>query len=229
MTKQETIIKIAIVDDDIITTSLLKDFFETSSNIKVLYTANSGNHFLKKWKEEEILPDIVLLDLRMKNGTGLDVLEKLSDEKQEIKTIVISSHYKASYTGQMLKLGCDAFLPKEMGPEELVEIICEVFEKGHYFLQEQIEGLRKQVATKSPKLYLNSKDGLSSRELEVLEMLCQQLTTKEIGDKMYISPKTVEAHKSNLLVKTGVKNSVGLIIYAIQNKLVNPDNLILLN
>ena len=229
MEKQNEIIKIVIVDDDVMIASLLRGFFESVNTIEVLYTANSGNQFLEKLEEHKVLPDIILLDLRMKNGTGLEVLEKLSKMEQKIKTIVMSSHYNPSYMGQMLKLGCDAFLHKENEPEELVEIIHEVYEKGHYFSQEQIESLRKQVTTKSPRLNVNSKDSLSSRELEVLEMLCQQRTTKGIADKMFVSPKTVEAHKSNLLVKTGVKNSVGLIIYAIQNKLVDPNNLVLLN
>lgn len=229
MEKQDAVIKIVIVDDDMMIASLLRGFFEGINTIEVLYTANGGNPFLEKLETNEIFPDIILLDLRMKNGTGIEVLEKLSKMEPRIKTIVMSSHYNPSYMGQMLRLGCDAFLPKENEPEELVEIIHEVHEKGHYFSQEQIESLRKQVGTKSPKLHVNSKDGLSSRELEVLEMLCQQRTTKGIADKMFVSPKTVEAHKSNLLVKTGVKNSVGLIIYAIQNKLVDPNNLILLN
>ncbi|PKH49391.1 DNA-binding response regulator [Tenacibaculum sp. Bg11-29] len=229
MKRQTPIIQIAIVDDDIMVSTLLRDFFERNSTIKTLYIANSGNQFLEEFGNNVTIPDVVLLDLRMKNGSGLEVLEKLSIMEESPKVIVMSSHYDASYMGQMLKLGCDAFLPKEIDPEELIEIIYRVYEYGHYFLEEQIVSLRKQVATKSPKLHLNSKDSLSERELEVLELLCQQLTTKEIADRLFISPKTVEMHKSNLLVKTGVRNSVGLIMYAVQNKLIDPNNLILLD
>jgi DNA-binding NarL/FixJ family response regulator len=229
MEKQAPIIKIAIVDDDIMVSALLRDFFERTGTIKTLYIANSGNQFLEEFGNNVEIPDVILLDLRMKNGSGLEVLEELSRMEERPKIIVMSSHYDASYMGQMLKLGCDAFLPKEIDPEELIEIMHKVYEYGHYFLEEQIVSLRKQVATKSPKLHLNSKDILSERELEGLELLCLQLTTLEIADRLFISPKTVEMHKSNLLVKTGVRNSVGLIMYAVQNKLIDPNNLMLLD
>ena len=230
MEKQTPIIQIAIVDDDVLVSTLLRDFFEQTSAIKTVYIANSGNQFLEEFGNNAAMPDIILLDLRMKNGSGLEVLEQLSNMEVSLpKVIVMSSHYDASYMGQMLKLGCDAFLPKEIDPEELIEIIYKVYEYGHYFLEEQIVSLRKQVATKGPKLHINSKDSLSERELDVLELLCQQLTTKEIAGRLFISPKTVEMHKSNLLVKTGVRNSVGLIMYAVQNKLIDPNSLILLD
>lgn len=229
MEKQTRIIKIAIVDDDVMVSALLRDFFERTGTIKTLYIAGSGNQFLEEFGNNVKVPDVILLDLRMKNGSGLEVLEQLSMMEESPKIIVMSSHYAPSYMGQMLKLGCDAFLPKEIDPEELIEIIYRVYEYGHYFLEEQIVSLRKQVATKSPKLHINSKDSLSERELEVLELLCQQLTTKEIADRLFISPKTIEMHKGNLLVKTGVRNSVGLIMYAVQNKLIDPNSLILLD
>ncbi len=225
--KRQTI-NIAIIDDDTMVANLLADFFERNSSIKTLYTVNSGNSFLEKLDNHATMPEVILLDLRMNNGSGLDVLEVLSKRSEKPKIIVMSSHYDTSYMGQMLRLGCDAFLPKEIDPEELIEIIYKVHQYGHYFSEEQIMSLRKQVSPKSPKVYLDSKDSLSERELEVLQLLCQQLTTKEIAERLFISPKTVEMHKSNLLIKTGVKNSVGLIIYAIQNNLVDPNNLILL-
>lgn len=229
MENKTQIINIAIIDDDTMVVNLLVDFFERNSTIKTLYTVNSGNSFLEKLDSHSTLPEVIVLDLRMKNGNGLDVLDALSKRSEKPKIIVMSSHYDPSYMGQMLKLGCDAFLPKEIDPEELIEVIYKVNQYGHYFSEEQIISLRKQVSPKSPKVYLDSKDSLSERELEVLQLLCQQLTTKEIAERLFISPKTVEMHKSNLLIKTGVKNSVGLIIYAIQNNLVNPNDLILLD
>ncbi|WP_430412301.1 response regulator transcription factor [Kordia sp.] len=222
-------INIAIIDDDTMVANLLVDFFERNSTIKTLYTVNSGNSFLEKLNNHVTMPEVILLDLRMNNGSGLDVLEALSKRSEKPKVIVMSSHYDPYYMGQMLKLGCDAFLPKEIDPEELIEVIYKVQQHGHYFSEEQIVSLREQVSPKSPKIYLDSKDSLSERELEVLQLVCQQLTTKEIAEKLFISPKTVEMHKSNLLIKTGVKNSVGLIIYAIQNNLVDPNTLILLD
>jgi DNA-binding NarL/FixJ family response regulator len=229
MDTQDSKIKVVIVDDDRLVANLLSDYFEKSNMVEPLYIANSGNDFFEKLESIEKQPDVIILDLRMEDGNGLDVLELLLQKGKPIKTIVMSSHYDPLYMGQMLKLGCDAFLSKETDPEELIEIIEIVHERGHYFTEEQISNMRTQISTRGPKLSMNSKDSLSEREIEVLKLLGQQLTTKEIATKLFISPKTVEMHKSNLLLKTGVKNSVGLIIYAIQNKLIDPNDLILLN
>lgn len=229
MSEQNSKIKLAMVDDDTMVSNLLKDYFDRTDKIKTILIANSGNQFLEQLESAETLPEILVLDLRMKDGSGLEVLDQLSKMEKVIKVIVMSSHYNPSYMGQMLKLGADAFLPKEIDPEELVTIIETVYKKGHYFTEEQIVNLRSQVSPKSPKLNINSQDALSARELEVLALLCQQLTAKEIAEKLFVSPKTVEMHKSNLLLKTGVKNTAGLIIYAIQKKLINPEDIVLLD
>lgn len=221
-------IKLAIVDDDKIISSLLKDYFTSNSAIDTILIANSGHQFLEHMATTSDMPDVILLDLQMKNGTGLDVLDAISKEQKPFKIIVISTYYDVNYIGQMLKLGCDAFLPKEVDPSELIDIIYTVSQKGSYFTEEQIHYIRKQISPKSPKLHIQTKNALSERELEVLGLLSQQLTTKEIAERMFLSPKTVEMHKSNLLLKTGTRNSIGLIIYAIQHQLINPDSLLLL-
>jgi len=228
MKTPNTLIKLAIIDDDKIVSNLLQDYFSANSKITTLYIAHSGNQFLEYIHQENELPDIIILDLRMKDGSGLDVLDAISKEQKPFKIVVISTYYDLQYIGQMLKLGCDAFLPKEIDPKELITIIETVYQKGSYFTEAQIQHIRTQIAPKTPKLHLDAEKGLTERELEVLELLSQQLTTKEIAEKMFLSPKTVEMHKSNLLLKTGTRNSIGLIIYAIQHQLINPDQLMLL-
>ena len=219
-------IKICIVDDNLLFVGLLKDYFNTKSYMEVIYTASSGNDFLSNYKEQSI--DILLLDLKMNNGSGLDVLQELNRDKAEIKSIVLSSYYKKSFTGQMLQLGTNAFLPKELGLEELVKVIECVDEYGCYFSQDQHEVLRKQLSNNLPKFDVDNEKGVSPREVEILKLLCNQLTTKQIAEKLFISPKTVETHKSNLLLKLEIKNSSGLIIYAIQKGIIDPNELILL-
>jgi DNA-binding NarL/FixJ family response regulator len=221
-------IQLAIVEDDTMVAQLLKNHIERDREIDVQYVVNSGNKFFQKLKETTKHPDIVLLDLRMQHGNGLEVLEMLSKEAYSIKTIVMTSHYSISFVGQMIRLGCNAFLPKDIDPDELIVVIKEVAHRGHYFTEEQLEIMRKQINPKSPKLHIETKESLSPRELEVLSLIAQQLTTKEIGERLFISYKTVEMHKSKLLSKTGTRNSAGLIMYAIKNKLIDPDNFMLL-
>lgn len=214
-------IKVAIVDDDTMTANLLRELFDRSDLIDTLYIAHSGNELLERLENDSMQPDIVLLDLRMKDGDGFEVLEKLSKKDKIVKIIVMSNYYNLSLVEPMLNLGCDSFLPKEVEFKELLEVIDKVHTSGHYFLEEQIENLQKQAINKRQKLHSESKDDLSVREIEVLKLLAQQLTTKEIAEKLFVSKKTIEVLKSNLLLKIGTKNTAGLIIYAIQNKIID--------
>ncbi|MFY0630345.1 MAG: response regulator transcription factor [Flavobacteriaceae bacterium] len=221
MGRQDLSIRVAIVDDDNMVANLLREFFDRSDIIDTIYVANSGNQFFEKLEEEDILPDVVLLDLRMKDGDGFEVLERLSEREKLFKVIVMSNYYNLALTEPMLKLGCDAFLPKQIEIKELLEVIEKVHLCGHYFPEELIVNLGKQVARKNSEVCAESKDTLSPREIEVLELLSQQLSIEEISKRMFLTIKEVQAHKSNLLLKTGVKNTAGLVIYAIQNKLID--------
>lgn len=225
-------INIAIVDDDSLVVQLLTSFLEKSDapSFNVLLTANSGNSFIEKLRSNSYDNlDIVLLDMRMSDGDGLFVLEELKKLATSTKIIVLTSYYKPAYIGQMMDLGAHAFLPKEIDKEELISIIKETHLKGHYFRREQLESLRTQIAPKAPKLQIDPKDTITSRELEILHLVAQQHTTKEIANKLFITPKTVEAHKSNLLSKTGSKNTAGLVMFAIQHHLINPNDFLIFN
>ncbi len=124
--------------------------------------------------------------------------------------------------GYMLKLGVNAFIPKGVSPEELLEIIEDVTKKDYFFMNDQIDELRKQLSSKIPKPKLIEEDQLSVREKEVLSLICQQKTAQEISEILFLSKRTIEGHRTNLLLKTGAKNTAGLVIYAIQNKIVDP-------
>ncbi len=229
MGENRNLTKLGIIDDDKLIVQLLSGYFKSTNKFEIVLQANSGNDFLKKREESDNLPEVILLDLRMKDGDGLMVLEELKKIKNTIKVIVLTTFYKASFLGQMLKLGVHAFLPKEIDQEELVTIIHTVMTQGFYFTEEQIAVMRRQVSGKAPKIKIDEKDRLTSRELEVLELLCQQLNTKEIAERLFLSIKTIESHKTNLYAKTGARNTAGLIIYAVQNNIINPDELVMLN
>ncbi|WP_160114800.1 response regulator transcription factor [Aquimarina sp. AU474] len=219
-------IKIALVEDDKLVANLLKDYLDNIDGFLVISVSYGGNSFLETLKTDNI-PDIVLSDLRMKNGTGKDVIDVLSKEYPAIKSIIISSHYQPNYLGYMFKSGANAFIPKEIDKKDLVNVIRNVYQAGHYLDMEQMEVLRKQIASNTPIIPTDAIDELTPRELDVLKLLCYQLTAKEIGEKLFVSKKTVETHKSNLLSKTGAKNIAGLIIFAAQNKLIELDKIIL--
>jgi len=218
-------ITIGIVDDDLLFVQLLKNYIEKQDKYNVLLTAKSGDDFFNDVNHTSI--DILILDLRMGNGDGIEVMTTLSQKSAVLKIIVLSSFYRRSFMGQMLKLGANAFLPKEIELDELLHIIDIVQRNGHYFSNEQVGVMREQLSNKLPQFHAHSKDDLTEREIDVLKLVCQQLSTKEIADRLFISPKTVETHKTNLIIKACVKNMAGLVIYAVQNNIVNADEIVL--
>lgn len=218
-------ITIALIDDDALIVELIKSFLDQKEEIEVVLSANCGEEFIDQLKKQDPLPEIVLLDLKMKEMTGIDVTSELQSSHPKIKVIVMSSHYKLSFMGFMLKSGVSAFLPKGISPSQLLQVIQEVDEKGHFFLPEQLEVLRNQISSKTPKPSIENQNHLSERELEVLKLICQQKTAPEIAEELFISARTVEGHKNNLFVKTGARNTAGLVIYAIQQQLIDPSEI----
>lgn len=225
MSSDTSIIQLAIVDDEQLIVKLLEGFFTQQAETEVVLSAFSGEDFLEQLAKFPNKIDVLLLDLRMKDLDGIEVTNLLKEQYPDIHVIVISSHYKKSFIGYMLKTGVSAFLPKGILPQQLLEIIKTVYQEGYYFLPEQVEVMRTQIAPKAPKPKFSLKTTFTAREKEILELICQQKTAQEIADKLFITKRTVEGHKNNLLSKIGVKNTAGLIIYAIKEKIVDVNSL----
>ncbi|NNE26336.1 MAG: response regulator transcription factor [Saprospiraceae bacterium] len=215
------VINIAIVDDDKLMLSLLTDFLSRQSNIKVNFATDSSEKAIDKFKSQNLIPDIIIMDLRLNGMDGIQFAEFLRREYGSIKIIVVTSHYKKSYLGFMLRIGVACFVPKKIDPKELLEIIHSVAEKGFYFKDQQIESIRTQISSKSQKPVLSKVECLSDREIEILKLICEQKTAKEIGAELFITQRTVEGHKNNLFAKSGAKNMAGLVLFAVQNGLIN--------
>jgi len=218
-------IKIAITDDDALIVSLLQGYLHNREGIEVALTAGSGQELLDGLATLQALPDVVLTDLKMDGMDGIEVTQHLKDNYPSIKIIVVSSHYQRTFMGFMLKTGASAFLPKGISPDQLVEVIKAVHRQGYYFKDEQLDVIRGQISSKSPKPALEEEELLSERETEVLKLICQQKTAREIADMLFITPRTAEGHKNNLFVKTGAKNIAGLVIYAIRHGVIRIEEL----
>jgi DNA-binding NarL/FixJ family response regulator len=218
-------IKIAITDDDALIVSLLQAYLHSVEGFEVSFTANEGSALLDQLENAETLPDVLILDLKMEGMDGLQVAEHMKVKYPSVSIIVVSSHYQRSFMGFMLKMGVAAFLPKGISPIDLVDIIRAVQSQGYYFQPDQVNALRDQISSKSPKPSLEQEDSLSDREVEVLRLICQQKTAKEIADIMFTTQRTVEGHKSSLFAKTGAKNIAGLVIFAIQHGVIRVEEL----
>lgn len=219
-------INLAILDDDYLIVTLLKSFFNQVKDIDVVFDATDGYQLYKYFDQKDAENiDILLLDLKMKTVDGLEVLKQVKLKRSDLKVIVISSHYQDNSIGFMVKEGVAAFIPKGISPFELAEIIKQVHETGFYFNKNQMDILREQISTKAPKPKVELEESLTERENEIIKLLCQQKTAKEVGEILFITQRTVEGHKNNLFTKLGVRNVAGLIVYALQKNIVALDEL----
>ncbi len=222
----ENKINLMLVDDDALFISLLAEYLNSQEHMQVVRTFHDGKEVIAAL--ETPLPcSVMLLDLRMSGLNGIETLKALRAHQPHIKVIILSSFYQPSYSGYMLKCGASAFLPKEVSPDKLVAVIDEVVNKGHSFDTQQIDTLREQVSGRSPKPRLDKTQALTERETEVLQLLCEQLTAREIAEKLFITQRTVEGHKNNLMLKSGAKNLAGLVVFAIQAGIVNTGDIFL--
>ncbi len=219
-------IKLALVDDDYLIVTLLKSFFNQNPSTQVVYDTTDGYQLFNYLEEKNVEPiDILLLDLKMKTIDGLEVLKHVKTHHPELKVVVVSSHYQDNSIGFMTKEGVAGFLPKGMSPFELLDIVKQVHKNGFYLNKDQMEILREQISSKVAKPVIDSDELLTEREMEIIKLLCQQKTAKEIGELLFITQRTVEGHKNNLFTKIGVRNVAGLVVYALQKHIVTLEEL----
>lgn len=211
---------IAIADDEALFRKGLKLLIEDYDGLQVILDAEHGQHLLDQLATD-ILPDILLLDLKMPVLNGIETAKILREKYPSIKIIVLSTHFSKAFILNMIELGASAYLPKNSSPGEVVETIRAVNNKGFHYNSEVMEVIRENMMKKNlPRNKPDLGEELTKREKEILQLICEQFTTAEIAEKLYISPRTVDGHRNNLLAKLGCRNTAGLVVYALQNDIV---------
>jgi DNA-binding NarL/FixJ family response regulator len=215
-------IKIALIDDEQLILEGVKLLLSNEQNILVNLTSDNGPDFIKSLEDlsEKDFPDIALVDVQMQPMNGFELVEILKEKYPDLKIIILSSHYKSSILGYMVKLGVSAFLPKNSNRKTFIDAITMVFKNGVFFTAEDHQMLFTYMNSSSKKKSLfEMEDELSEREKDVVKLICQEHTNNEIAEKLFISPRTVESHRQRVLEKIGAKNTVGIVIYAIINNI----------
>ncbi|MCI5082834.1 MAG: response regulator transcription factor, partial [Saprospiraceae bacterium] len=167
--------------------------------------------------------DVILMDLKMPVMDGLEATEKVKASYPDIKIILLTTYNEERLINHMMKVGANGYLLKNEEPEILKAAIESVYEKEFYFSDYVSKALLKGMQQKQTEVRPwkgTDQTELTKREVEVLQLICQEYTSSEIADQLYISPRTVENHRKSLLSKTGVRNTAGLIIFAIRNQIV---------
>lgn len=220
-------IKIILADDEVLFRKGIAFLLEREKNIEIIFEVSNGEELISFLKESKIHPDIILMDLKMPLLNGVESTRIIQNEFPDIKIIALTSYDSKLFIANMINTGAASYLVKNTTPTQMVFTINEVYQKGVFYTDEVLKILQESttINTTSQHKSLFDEDYLTKREQEVLLLICKQLSTSEIADKLFISPRTVEGHRNNLLLKTESKNVAGLVVYAIQNKIITIEDL----
>lgn len=216
-------IYLTIVDDEALfrkgLISLIKDF----EGIELLSEASNGRELLDYLSTHSSHPNIVLLDLKMPILNGIETAKILERDYPNINVIVLSTYFSETFVFNMIEIGAASYLAKNTAPKEVEKTIQLVHKKGFYYSDEIIKIIRQNIIHKKQQSKASFDIQITKREQEILQLICEQYTNAEIAKKLYISNRTVDAHRNNLLQKFNCKNTAGLVAFAIQRKLITID------
>jgi DNA-binding NarL/FixJ family response regulator len=204
--------KIIIVDDHQLFRNGLRFILNEIQNVQVVGEASNGQEFLGLL--EFVVPDLVLMDINMPVMNGVTASKIALEKYPQLNILVLSMYGDTEYYNTMIDIGVKGFILKDIDNKELGDAIIKVISGGTYFSQDLLLNLIKSKT-------FNENIVLTKREKEVLELICKGYSNQQISDQLFISQRTVERHRSSLLLKTDSKNSISLVVYAIKHKLIS--------
>jgi len=208
-------INILLTDDHQIIIDGLKSLLKNSEEINVSAQANTGREALRILGILSI--DVVLMDIDMPVMNGIEALKEIRKHYGDVKVIILSMHKEAGMIKSLIELGANGYLLKSCPQDELIGAITKVATGQSYFSTDVTLALLNPAGTSNPD---KKNELLTDRETEILKLIVAGLSNKEIGDQLFISHRTVDTHRTNLMKKLDVNNIAGLISYAIKNGIV---------
>ena len=216
MTSKPTKRKVIIVDDHTLFRNGLRILLNTLDDYQVVAEAANGKQFIELLEKD--VPDLVLLDINMPVMDGIEAATIAQKLYPDIKIITLSMYGEEDYYYKMVNAGVKGFVLKNSDIKEVKNALDVVYEGGSFFSSELLQNLVASLKSSSRSKEVHAE--LSEREMEILILICQGLSNQEIGDKLFISKRTVDKHRANILEKSESKNTAQLVVYAIKNKLV---------
>ncbi len=206
--------RIILVDDHSLFRNGLRGLLDRCAGCRVVGEAGSGEEFLALLDDVEA--DIVFMDFSMPGLDGAQTTERALARRPELRIITLSMFGEESYYSRMVKAGAKGFLLKDSDIGDVLEAMDAVMAGGSYFSPQLLSSLTGRMRTREDV----PDEQLSSREREILVAVCQGLSNQEIADTLFISKRTVDKHRANILEKTGCKNTASLVVYAIRHGIV---------
>jgi DNA-binding NarL/FixJ family response regulator len=216
--------KILLVDDHPLFRAGLKSLLAANPSFEVVGEAGNGQEGLRLAKS--LKPDLVLLDISLPDRNGLEITRELRDLFPDLRIMIISMHSKIDYITEAFRAGALGYVIKESAADRLVQGL-EAVARGEYFLDSSLSHkvVEKILGSPAKETRVTDKkyDSLTPREEQILRLLAEGQPVKKIGEKLFISPKTVENHRANIMEKLGLHSTMELIRYAVRLGLIDPD------
>jgi DNA-binding NarL/FixJ family response regulator len=219
-------IKILLADDGLLFRKVVSFLLGKEKNIEIIFEASNGTEIISFLNQSELIPDIILMDLEMPLLNGVEATKIIHKSFPNIKIIALTAHDSETFIANMIHVGAVSFIEKNATPEQVIFTINEVFDNGFYYNNKVLEVIQKDenLSLQKTKSYFD-KDYFTQREKEILKLVSQQYNSIEIGEKLFISPRTVDVHRKSLLEKTESKNVAGLLVFALRNKIISLEDL----
>ncbi|OFY13921.1 MAG: hypothetical protein A2X11_09980 [Bacteroidetes bacterium GWE2_42_24] len=216
-------IRVLIVDDHQLMVEGLKSLLEDEEDIAFVAGANSMAEALSFLNSNTI--DVILMDINMPDGSGIEATEKIKILYPAVKVIALTMHDDISIITKMVKAGASGYILKRTNMNEVIDALRTVHNNGRYLSSNTQQIIMDNIGTPSSISddKEESKPSLSSREIEVLSLIAKEYNNEQIAETLFISERTVEAHRRNIFIKTKTKSIVGLIKYAISKGLIKID------
>jgi two-component system invasion response regulator UvrY len=213
-------VNIALADDHVLLRRGLASLIGKFDDYNVVFEANNGKDFIGQLESAGI-PDLALIDVNMPEMDGYATCSWLKDHYPSIKVLALSMYDNENAIIRMIKSGAKGYILKDIEPKELRAALDSLVSKGFYY-SEMVTGKMIHVINNldQPQQHMKNLVSLSTKEIDFLKLVCTELTYKEIADKMYMSPRTIDGYRDTLFGKLNMKTRIGLALYAIKNGIV---------
>ena len=213
-------IKVAIADDYKIFREGLKVSLSQDERLEMISEFENGEDLILSIDQNK--PDVILMDLKMPIMDGMEATQLIRKKNNDIKILIVSMYEDDKFIIHLMEIGANGYLLKNAEPDEIRKAIYAVHENGYYFNDLVNKALLKKLVIKNNiKPSFNENVDLTEREMEVLKLICKEKTAAEIGKEIFLSPRSVEGIRQRLIEKIGVRNTAGVVMFAVKNGLAD--------
>ena len=211
-------INIGIVDDHKIVRDGVKVMVEDHPGFDIVCEAENGKEAIEQCSNHNV--DVLIMDITMPVMDGIEATRVIKENHPDIKILALTMLSEDQHIRKMIKAGASGYILKNSGKQELIKAIESIIEGKHYFSNDATQAILQELVTPDVNKVNDDDDvHITDREREVLKLIVNEFTNQEIAEKLFVSVRTIDAHRRNLLQKTGAKNTAGLVKYALKNKL----------